>query len=120
MQLLADLSFPHTLGQLLWVLSKQETWIKDLQNQSISLRSFSTQIQSQFLVTENYYLNFQDKLSLGSQYHFHMETQTSIAIPKEGQKMFLYSSTQWPSIVQNLVGRVLGINSSQVLGMKDS
>jgi xanthine dehydrogenase molybdopterin-binding subunit B len=45
-----------------------------------------------------------------------METQSSVAIPEEGQAMKVISSTQWPSLMQNLVSRVTGVNSSKITG----
>lgn len=56
----------------------------------------------------------QDSVAVETQYHFHMETQTCIVIPEEGQRMKIHASTQWPAIVQALVGRILGINGSNV------
>lgn len=56
----------------------------------------------------------QNSVSVGSQYHFHMETQSSVAIPVEGQAMKVISSTQWPSLMQNLISRVTGVNSSKI------
>lgn len=58
----------------------------------------------------------QNTVSTGSQYHFHMETQTCVAIPEEGDKMKVISATQWPSMMQNLISRVTGVNSSKITG----
>ena len=55
-----------------------------------------------------------NRLTCETQYHFTMETQTALAIPKENQGMVLHSSTQWPAIVQNLVARALKIGSSKI------
>jgi len=55
-----------------------------------------------------------NRLTCETQYHFTMETQTALAIPKENQGMVLHSSTQWPAIVQNLVARTLKIGSSKI------
>lgn len=49
-----------------------------------------------------------------------METQTSVAIPEEGDSLKVISSTQWPSLMQNLVSRVIGVNSSKITGISSS
>jgi len=52
--------------------------------------------------------------SVGGQYHFYMETQTSIAVPDEGGNLTIHASTQWPSLVQGLIANVLGIQQSRI------
>ncbi|CAI8020059.1 Xanthine dehydrogenase/oxidase [Geodia barretti] len=52
-------------------------------------------------------------ISCDSQYHFHMETQTSLVIP-EAEGYMVYSSTQWTQRTQAAVAAVLGINNSSV------
>jgi len=54
-------------------------------------------------------------LRAGSQKHFYLETQTAYAVPDEG-RMLVYSSTQAPQAVQEVVARVLGtaMNTVQV------
>lgn len=54
-------------------------------------------------------------LRAGSQKHFYLETQTAYAVPDEG-RMLVYSSTQAPQAVQEVVARVLGtpMNTIQV------
>lgn len=43
------------------------------------------------------------------QEHAYLETQRARAIPREGGKMLLYSSTQAPYTVQRMVAKILGI-----------
>ena len=50
----------------------------------------------------------------GAQEHFYLETQISLAIPKEDGEVLLYSSTQDPSAVQSLVARILDLPSNMV------
>ncbi|XP_065883616.1 xanthine dehydrogenase-like isoform X2 [Dysidea avara] len=52
-------------------------------------------------------------ISCGTQYHFHMETQTSLCIP-EDDSYTVYSSTQWPDACQVAVSDVLGIQNNNV------
>lgn len=49
----------------------------------------------------------------GSQYHFHMETQTALVIPLE-DCYTVYSATQWTDSVQAAVADVLGVSTSSV------
>ena len=42
----------------------------------------------------------------GSQYHFYMETQATIAYPEEGGKLKVYASTQSPNVIQSIVAKV--------------
>lgn len=55
------------------------------------------------------------KVRAGFQKHFYLETHTAYAIPDEG-RMLIYSSTQAPQAVQEVVARVLGtpMNTVQV------
>ena len=48
------------------------------------------------------------------QYHFYMETQTSIAIPSEGGQMKIKASTQSPTSVQTSIASVLGCSANKV------
>ncbi|KAL5509791.1 hypothetical protein EMCRGX_G005217 [Ephydatia muelleri] len=52
-------------------------------------------------------------ISCGAQYHFHMETQTSLCIPEE-DGYSVHSSTQWTDLTQSAVATVLGIPVSSV------
>ncbi|XP_019197782.1 PREDICTED: abscisic-aldehyde oxidase-like [Ipomoea nil] len=49
------------------------------------------------------------KISLGSQYFFYMETQTSLAIPDEDNCMLVYSSSQCPESAHSVIARCLGV-----------
>jgi xanthine dehydrogenase large subunit len=48
-------------------------------------------------------------IEIGGQEHFYLEGQIALAIPGEGEDMFVQASTQHPSEVQHIVARVLGI-----------
>jgi len=48
-------------------------------------------------------------LGVGGQEHFYLEGQASLAVPGEAGEMTLYTSTQDPTEVQHIVGRVLGL-----------
>lgn len=52
-------------------------------------------------------------VSLGSQYHFYMETQVSIASPTEDGFEVL-ASTQWMDYLQQSVAQVLGVSNSSI------
>ena len=49
----------------------------------------------------------QGRLSTGAQDHFYLEGQISFALPKEDGDVHLYTSTQDPTAVQDIVARVL-------------
>nr|GMD24413.1 abscisic-aldehyde oxidase-like [Ipomoea batatas] len=49
------------------------------------------------------------KISLGSQYFFYMETQTSLAVPDEDNCMLIYSSSQCPESAHSVIARCLGV-----------
>ena len=59
-------------------------------------------------------VKIEGELELGSQYHFYMETLSSICIPKEDNQIQLYASTQWIDFTQNLVASALGIGVNQI------
>lgn len=54
------------------------------------------------------------KVESGGQEHLYLETQGSIAIPEEGGKTKLISSTQSPTTVQRTVARVLGVEMNNI------
>lgn len=56
----------------------------------------------------------QGGLVIGGQEHFYLEGQIALALPGEGQEMFVYSSTQHPSEVQHIIARVLGVPDHNV------
>ncbi len=49
------------------------------------------------------------ELRSGGQEHWYLETQTALAIPREGKEIMIYSSTQHPDETQAIVAEVLGI-----------
>lgn len=49
-----------------------------------------------------------DDLALNSQYHYYMEPQTCVVKPTE-EGIDVYSSTQWPNLVNIAVARCLNI-----------
>ena len=51
---------------------------------------------------------------VGGQEQFYLEGQISYAIPKEGQAMHVYCSTQHPSEMQHLVAHALGVHAHDV------
>lgn len=53
------------------------------------------------------------KFDIGSQYHYTMETQTTICLPAE-DGIQVISSTQWVHLVQVAVSRCLGISNNSV------
>ncbi|KAF0124350.1 MAG: xanthine dehydrogenase large subunit, partial [Xanthobacteraceae bacterium] len=53
-------------------------------------------------------------LVIGGQEHFYLEGQAALAIPDENGTFIIHSSTQHPSEVQHVVGRVLGIPDAWV------
>ncbi|KAJ0067290.1 hypothetical protein NL108_015816 [Boleophthalmus pectinirostris] len=54
------------------------------------------------------------ELHLGGQEHFYLETNTTVAIPRDQNEIEIFSSTQAPSKTQSLVARVLGVPSNHV------
>eukprot|EP01116_Phalansterium_solitarium_P016706 TRINITY_DN393_c0_g2_i1.p1 TRINITY_DN393_c0_g2~~TRINITY_DN393_c0_g2_i1.p1 ORF type:complete len:1372 (-),score=562.47 TRINITY_DN393_c0_g2_i1:226-4341(-) len=48
------------------------------------------------------------------QQHFHMETQTVLAIPEEGQSLRLIGSSQWPVGLQQTIAHVTGKSIAKV------
>ncbi len=51
----------------------------------------------------------QAEFAIGGQEHFYLEGQISVAAPGEGREITVYASTQDPTEVQHIVGRILGI-----------
>ncbi|MEG0921009.1 MAG: xanthine dehydrogenase molybdopterin binding subunit [Comamonas sp.] len=56
----------------------------------------------------------QGSWEVGGQEQFYLEGQISYAIPKEGQGMHVYCSTQHPSEMQHLVAHALGVQAHDV------
>ena len=50
----------------------------------------------------------------GSQYHFYMETQTSLALPQEGGDIIIKASTQSPTSIQGAVAKALQMSSNRI------
>lgn len=67
--------------------------------------------------SETHGLNTKHKISgrfeIGLQYHFTMETQTSLCIPIE-DGMDVYSSTQWMDVTQMAISDMLNIPNSHI------
>jgi xanthine dehydrogenase molybdopterin-binding subunit B len=58
-------------------------------------------------------MTLRGQVGCGSQYHFTMETQTSLVVPEEGETYSVYSSTQWTGFIQIAVANILGIPNSR-------
>jgi xanthine dehydrogenase large subunit len=54
------------------------------------------------------------KVESGGQEHLYLETQGSIAIPQEGSKIKIISSTQSPTAVQRTTARILGVEMNNI------
>ena len=54
-------------------------------------------------------------IRIGGQEHFYLEGQISMAIPGEGNEMYVHSSTQHPSEVQHCVAKMLGVPDAAVV-----
>ncbi|KAK5656257.1 hypothetical protein OQA88_5019 [Cercophora sp. LCS_1] len=52
---------------------------------------------------------------MGGQEHFYLETQASLAIPKEGGEMEIWSSTQNPNEAQAYAAQVLDVQANKVV-----
>jgi xanthine dehydrogenase large subunit len=50
----------------------------------------------------------------GGQDHFYLEGQVAIAVPQEDRDILVYSSTQHPSEVQQLIAAMLGVPSNAI------
>ncbi|MBL7545039.1 MAG: molybdopterin-dependent oxidoreductase [Bdellovibrionaceae bacterium] len=54
-------------------------------------------------------------IEIAGQEHFYLESQASIAYPKEDQQIEIHSSSQHPTEVQHLVAEALGLRHHQVV-----
>ncbi len=54
------------------------------------------------------------RMRIGGQDHFYLESQVALALPGEDGEMRVWSSTQHPSEVQQMVARVLGVAAHKV------
>ena len=59
-------------------------------------------------------LVLEGKVESGGQEHLYLETQGSIAIPQEGGRIKLISSTQSPTAVQRTAARILGVEMNNI------
>ena len=55
------------------------------------------------------------RVRIGGQDHFYLEGQAALAVPGEDDEMRVFSSTQHPSEVQNLVAHMLGVPNAAVV-----
>ncbi|XP_029378509.1 xanthine dehydrogenase/oxidase [Echeneis naucrates] len=55
------------------------------------------------------------EMHIGGQEHFYLETNVTLAVPREDGEMELFVSTQSPSKTQALVAKVLGVASNRVV-----
>jgi len=56
----------------------------------------------------------QGRISTGGQDHFYLESQISLAVPREDGDLHIFCSTQNPSEVQHVCARVLGLADNAV------
>ncbi|XP_051157348.1 xanthine dehydrogenase-like [Leptopilina boulardi] len=54
------------------------------------------------------------EIRIGGQEHFYLETQATVAIPRDGDQLEVFCSTQNPSEVQKLIARLLGLPSNKI------
>jgi len=57
----------------------------------------------------------ENKIRVGGQEHFYMETQSCLAVPKEEDELDVYLSTQGPSPMQQHIAKCLGLPSNRVV-----
>jgi xanthine dehydrogenase large subunit len=57
---------------------------------------------------------FEGKAESGGQEHLYLETQAAYAMPKENDKILIYSSTQSPTSVQKITARVLNLPMNNI------
>lgn len=54
------------------------------------------------------------EVRIGGQEHFYLETNATIAIPREEDELEVFCSTQHPSEIQKLIAHVLNIHINRV------
>jgi xanthine dehydrogenase large subunit len=54
------------------------------------------------------------RVDSGAQEHVYLETQNALAVPLEGGRLKILSSTQSPALVQRVAARVLGVPMNQI------
>lgn len=57
---------------------------------------------------------FSGECRMGGQEHFYLETQVTVAVPRDSDELEVYCSTQDPSDIQRSIKRVTGLPSSRV------
>ena len=57
---------------------------------------------------------FQNSVQCGAQYHFYMETQTSLAVPQDNGGLQLYSATQAPDYAVRSVAAATGLPAGKI------
>jgi len=55
-----------------------------------------------------------DRLTIGGQEHFYLETQVALAVPRDGDEIRIHSSTQHPTEVSHVAAHVLGLPEAAV------
>ncbi len=55
------------------------------------------------------------EVRVGGQEHFYLETQVSIALPKDSDEIEVFSSTQQPGILQRELGKFLGVPENRIV-----
>lgn len=55
------------------------------------------------------------KIRVGGQEHFYLETQTSIAVPRDSDEIEVFSSSQQPGALQKELSTLLGISENRIL-----
>ncbi|XP_076033762.1 xanthine dehydrogenase rosy [Oratosquilla oratoria] len=55
------------------------------------------------------------ELHMGGQEHFYLETNVTLAVPKENNEMEVFGSTQNPSMVQDVTAKALGVPANRVV-----
>lgn len=53
-------------------------------------------------------------MRIGGQEHFYLETNATIAVPREDNELEVFCSTQHPSEIQKLIAYVLNIHINRV------
>ncbi len=54
------------------------------------------------------------EFSIGGQEHFYLEGQAAFAFPGEDDDILIHSSTQYPSEVQHVVAKILGVQDADI------
>ncbi|XP_043849522.1 aldehyde oxidase 4-like [Dromiciops gliroides] len=57
----------------------------------------------------------EDEVHVEGQEHFYMETQTVLVFPTEDKDMVIYTGTQFPTHVQNMIAATLGVPGNRIM-----